>query len=389
MGNTFSSSNALHVQLKKTYYYPGEFLEGVVALNCLTQIPTSGIHVEIVGYEETVISRTESSGSNSRTVTYRGHHDFYRVRIPLGGPGTLNAGQYQFAFNVQLPMTLPPTIKYKYGSDAGKIKYKVLARVEKHGFDIKGEAEVVVVDRPPLQLHPVGNAAEKNVKMLCCISEGNLFVQMNLDKDCFSRGEDITVAVQARNSTQKDFKAIRVELKRRINLYARGVSEVHNLDCARVDGEGLKAGQNAEGSMARHLTLRLPTDLLPSVAGQLLQCYYVLEVEMRGGLRLSDVRTQVPIRISAAPSTGGGQVPIAPAPDADIFAAPEGWNPQTFAAVDVPAPRETPNPNAEIQTMPSSMESGPIGPLPSTAFYYPPPINSNAPSAPAYPPPVL
>lgn len=212
---------------------------------------------------------------------------------------------------------------------------------------------------------------------------------MNLDKDCFSRGEDVIVAVQAKNGTQKDFKAIRVELKRRINLYARGVSEVHHYDCARIDGEGLKAGQNAEGSMARRLTLRLPTDLLPSVTGQLIQCYYVLEVEMRGGLRLSDVRTQVPIRISMAPATGGVQMPVPAASEAETFAAPEGWNPQTFAAVDVPTPRETPNPNAEIQTMPSAAESGPIGPLPSTSFYYPPVYSSNAQSASAYPPPVI
>lgn len=71
-----------------------------------------------MGYEETAVQRSESSGSNTRTVTYRAHNDFYRVRIPLGGPGTLNAGQYQFAFNLQLPMTLPPTIKYHLGGDA-------------------------------------------------------------------------------------------------------------------------------------------------------------------------------------------------------------------------------------------------------------------------------
>ena len=226
----------------------------------------------------------------------------------------------------------------------GKIKYKICGRVEKSGFDIKGETEVVVIDRPPSQANPVGNAAEKNVKMLCCMSQGNLFVQMNLEKDCFSPEENIVVAVQARNQTQKDFKAIRVELKRRVILSAKHMREMHNNDCARIEGEGLKANQSAEGAMARRINLKVPADLLPSITGQLVQCNYVLEVEMIGGLRLSDVRTQVPVRITAAP-VSGPQMQIPQAPMQNI-AVPDGWNPLTFPAVEVPAPKETPNPNA-------------------------------------------
>ena len=76
------------------------------------------MHLQIVGYEETTVTRTESHGGDSDTRTYHAENTFYRVIIPLGGAGTLNAGQYQFAFNIHLPMTLPPTFKYRYGSDA-------------------------------------------------------------------------------------------------------------------------------------------------------------------------------------------------------------------------------------------------------------------------------
>ena len=70
------------------------------------------MHWQIVGYEEASVHGTQSH------ITFQSENNFYRAIIPLGGAGTLNAGQYQFAFNIHLPMTLPPTFKYKYGSDA-------------------------------------------------------------------------------------------------------------------------------------------------------------------------------------------------------------------------------------------------------------------------------
>lgn len=47
MGAAFSSSNAIHVQTSKPAYYPGEVLEGVVALSCLNRIDITGIGVEV------------------------------------------------------------------------------------------------------------------------------------------------------------------------------------------------------------------------------------------------------------------------------------------------------------------------------------------------------
>ena len=46
MGNTFSSSNALHIQPTKPFYYGGEVIEGVVALNCVTPM-SSPLKLEV------------------------------------------------------------------------------------------------------------------------------------------------------------------------------------------------------------------------------------------------------------------------------------------------------------------------------------------------------
>ena len=47
MGAAFSSSNALHVQTNKAFYYGGDLVEGVVALNCLNALNTTGIELEV------------------------------------------------------------------------------------------------------------------------------------------------------------------------------------------------------------------------------------------------------------------------------------------------------------------------------------------------------
>jgi len=57
MGNAFSSSNALVIQTNKPWYYGGESVEGAVALNCLNQLETSGIQLEVHLQQQHVFPR--------------------------------------------------------------------------------------------------------------------------------------------------------------------------------------------------------------------------------------------------------------------------------------------------------------------------------------------
>jgi hypothetical protein len=136
MGAGFSTSNALHIQFPKIDYFPGEILEGVVALNCIKPITTNGIHIEVkhpsrtcqlfslcsviaqppfchactiklpihrfaplqvLGSENTSFYTNEhdsTTGSTGSRHQY-GYFDFLKVTLPLGPPGTLQPGQYQ------------------------------------------------------------------------------------------------------------------------------------------------------------------------------------------------------------------------------------------------------------------------------------------------------
>ncbi|KAL4528091.1 hypothetical protein Ndes2437B_g00204 [Nannochloris sp. 'desiccata'] len=290
MGNTFSSSNALHVQLTKPYYSAGEMLEGVVALNCINQLSTSGIQVEIIGYEETYYSVNTTTHSSfdddafntAGTRTQQGHLDFFRVAMPLGPPGTLSPGQYQFGFKLQLPESLPPSFHHMWGGDRGDIKYKIRAFVEKSGFDIKSETEVIIVDQP-VTTGPVGNAAQQNRMVVFSASSSG-----------YNQSKNSKVAASA---------AV----------------------------QGLSPGESAEGSLARRAVLQVPMDCPPSANGRIVQCIYILEVELKGGMGLSAVKTQVPLRISSSVAGGAGAVQLQ---------APDGWKPMlVFPTVDIPSPQ--------------------------------------------------
>jgi hypothetical protein len=318
--------------------------------------------------------------------------------MPLGPPGTLNPGQYQFGFKLQLPETLPPSFQHMWGGDRGKIAYTVRAFVAKSGFDIKAETEVVIVDQP-INSGPVGNSAQQNVTMCCCMGQGSAFIQASLDKACYSRGEAINVSVSARNNTSSNFDAINLNLKRMV-VFSASFNGYNQSKSSKVAASaavpGLRPGESAEGGLARRAVLQVPMDCPPSANGRIVQCIYILEVVMSGGVGLSAVKTQVPVRISSAMAAAVSQLQ-----------APDGWKPnQVFPTVDIPSPQvqmqqqpqvmmqqqqpqyqqyqqqQQYQPQGQMQMMPQQqqqpqmmmqpMQSG-SAPMPPASFYQPPP----------------
>jgi hypothetical protein len=259
-----------------------------------------------------------------------------------------------------------------WGGDRGEIKYKVRASVEKSGFDIKTETEVVIVDQP-VNTGPVGNSAQQSVTMCCCMGQGSAFVQANLDKGCYSRGEPINVAVQARNNTSSNFDAINLNLKRMVVFSASssGYNQSKNSKVAATAAvQGLRPGESAEGGLARRAVLQVPMDCPPSANGRLVQCIYILEVELKGGMGLSAVKTQVPVRISSSSAVA------APAA-APQLQAPDGWKPnQVFPTVDIPSPQQQMmmQPQQQPQYQPQYQQQQPqMQMMPQQQMMMPPP----------------
>jgi hypothetical protein len=276
-----------------------------------------------------------------------------------------------------------------WGGDRGEIKYKIRAFVEKSGFDIKAETEVIIVDHPS-NTGPVGNSAQESVTMCCCMGQGSAFVQANLDKGCYSRGEAINVSVQARNNTSSTFDAINLNLKRMVVFSASssGYNQSKNSKVAASAAvQGLRPGESAESGLARRAVLQVPMDCPPSANGRIVQCIYILEVELKGGMGLSAVKTQVPVRISSSTAGGGAGMP-------PVLQAPDGWKPsQVFPTIDIPSPQMQQQQQLMMQQQPQMMVQQ------QQHYHYQPPqqgqglmmqpMQGNAPTAPAslYQPP--
>lgn len=336
--------------------------------------------MQIHGYENSwyTVSTSRSTYNDdlnsNTTITHseHGHNEFLRQAIPLGPPGQLNPGQYQFGFHLQLPDTLPPSFKYSFGGDQGEIIYILRAYVEKSGFDIKGEFPLLILNKlPTISPQPAGNYNESNISSCCCISKGRASIQISIDKDILLCGDTVGVTVQARNLTSAPFHSILLSLRRRFGL-ASNISLPGSINTQRytetvctASAQGLQPGECVEGASARCINLAVPPNTPPSILGMMIQCVYTLEAELRGGFGLSSLKVFVPVSVLNCPR--GDMIARQ---ENLLLQAPEGWNPsQVFPTVKVPvnysvAGRDT---RADVQDDKRSREG-------SNSDMYPPPL---------------
>ena len=221
-------------------------------------------------------------------------------------------------------------------------------------------------------------------------------IQINLPSDNFYTGAAVAVAVQARNDTSSTFDTIHVRLRRMVKLFSstrRYERQQYNKVIVDVPVQGLRAKESAEGGSARNVTLEIPGDAPPTLEGQLVQCYYMVEVELKGGVGLSSVKTQVPIRIisgGTAPLGGGvsttdggvsssetGVLPPSTSTTTTptigmTVEAPEGWKPQVFPTVNIPAPPPPP-PGTVFDGQQNSSSSSSSAAQTTSSYYQPPP----------------
>jgi hypothetical protein len=129
---------------------------------------------------------------------------------------------------------------------------------------------------------------------------------------------------------------------------------------------GLKVNEALEGPTARTIVLPLPPNLQPNIAGMLMDCNYMLELELKGGAGTSSLRTSVPLRTMPAVSATATQ-PIRQ------MEAPADWKPsQVFPTVEIAAPLAVQSPSsegadvAEMTSPQSTQSSGIMMPPPSS-----------------------
>lgn len=326
--------------------------------------------MQLDGYEETYFTTTSTS-DDSHNNTRHGHLEFFKVNVPLGGPGNLSPGQYQFGFQFVLPPNIPGSFHVSRGGDRGDITYKCKAAAHKFGFAVKCEQVITVAQSYPAS-NAVTNSANTSINMCCCIPSGNASAQATLEKDTYSGGEVINVVVQARNNSSNNF-GVEAILKRHVTLTTgqNGYYRDHWTETVcKAATQGLGPNEVAEGNMARCIQLMLPPNIAPTANGVCIKAHYTVEVVMNASNPFaSDVVVSLPVMINSGP----------PQVDASAMyqSPPQDWKPsKVYQDVHINVPTN------DVPVAPPQVMGGALPPMqtmqPQGAYpqpvYQPPPM---------------
>ncbi|GAB4822500.1 hypothetical protein N2152v2_009546 [Parachlorella kessleri] len=300
MGNS-SSTSAIWIQCDSpTGYYAGDVVRGVVCLSCAQNVTTTGIE----------------------------------LKVPLGPSGSLAAGQYQFGFVFALPHNLPGSFSYSRGDCRADVIYKVKACCHTPGMfspSIKASQQLLVYQRLQTVPSSVMQQAEAEVYFCCCFRRGHASALIDVDRDHYVAGQQAQIRLQADNQSSDGFKAVEVRLVRRVVLQADFAWKRTEKDTVcKHTYPGVPSYTTLRGGLARLIPLALPPSLPPTTHGQLIQCDYFVEVVLKGGRCVSDLKMMTPVIIHP------------PQPQDAVFFAqpPPEWQPSKIydpVAIEVPS----------------------------------------------------
>lgn len=336
-------ANSMYVYTEKYNYFCGDVVRGNINLNCVAPFNCHGIHMTILGEEQThwiehrTRTRTNSQGqqeTESYTVPFDGFNTFFKVKVMVFNfGGHVQPGQYSFPFMFQIPMGLPGVFEGSSNQHTrGSISYCIHGECEVGGMfnpNIRHSQNFVINELLQQNVSPISYHQMANVNLCCCINRGQAHLSVHVSKNCFAPGELAQVVCEARNESTESFSYIRVKLVRTMTLWAQ--HHVHNsVDIvSENDYPGVGANTVHTGAGALQLPLQLAPNIYPSVRGKIVQCSYHVDVTLvSSGCCISNLTVHVPVRIYA---------PQPPPPPA-FAQPPPGWMPQMQPLVNISIP---------------------------------------------------
>jgi hypothetical protein len=230
------------------------------------------------------------------------------------------------SFNYYVPSTLLGPER-----TIAKLRYKLVAKVEGEGANIKKEARELYITR--IMTAPVMSIVDQvsaRISTWCCISKGTVRLNAQFNKNAFVPGEMATVILDVDNQESKlDGIAFRLTLYR--SLYLRSDDRDFHIIKEPVNSvqiAGSVASKKGRLSVdQKTLQLLIPTNdsvaLATSTKGNLIECLYSLsgELVMDGFCMCYGKRPVIEKTMLIYPPQMDRQ-PLPP--------APEGWNPQVM-----------------------------------------------------------
>lgn len=337
--NLFGKQDLLYIHTDKQQYYAGEQVTGQVILSVIQPIHIDAIYLKLSGYEETSFdvsrSRTVYDKNNQpRTEHYKqhvtGNNTFFKRRYGLySQKTTLHAGNFVFPFQFILNANLPGTFnlysqKHFSSRVQAKVWYSVEAEVAVPGLltpNLRHSQDIIIHE--PLRIAPMASETHKESKVtfLCCIPKGTINMSATIDKNAYGPGETVGLRLIVDNSQSTvDLEALSLKLVAQISLKANGGSTGSTGTVVKARTPGLKAGERAD----RFIQLTLPLDTEPSTHSKLIECSYILSVELKVPWS-PDVVVRQPVQIYApVQSTYIAQLQY-----------PSNWAPSVFPTSDL------------------------------------------------------
>jgi hypothetical protein len=215
--------------LEKNIYCPGERVHGTVILRNDKPISARDVTLKITGLEKTSIE----VGDDDDSWTYHSYNHIFEITDILAGSGELPPGEHRSTFSFKVPENAIPS----YRGFNVDITYIVLAHVDiPFWFDLKTQKTFYVLyrlDNIRSWAKPVSFASpDFYTEDSICSTDIGLFgpkgpkpsFLIELDKDTFLAGEDITGKITIKNKSDKTIRKVKLLLRAKEYAWADGYS---------------------------------------------------------------------------------------------------------------------------------------------------------------------
>ena len=148
------------IQFEKSFYYPGEVVNGTIFINVVDAMQSKGVELELKCSEGTkfIISKQirindEHSPGGSRYETLREEvkdkktHFQNKCYLPMFQNNNLNVGQYGIPFSFFIPGDLPGSFEYYNYNESAYIKFEVKVKVHPINNEKKTKFSSILIVR--------------------------------------------------------------------------------------------------------------------------------------------------------------------------------------------------------------------------------------------------
>jgi len=311
MGQGFSKGNNVIIRTEKQHYATGDVLQGAVALNVIEPMDVDQIGVTFKGKELAWVQRTQSNGTTTTTYTERKRYTFYTVDIPLvSDTRTLQPGQHQFNFSVQIPDSVPPTFR-EGGSSGGAVYYTLKATVKRRGrfaSNMTSKAPVLVYDGGRLlNPQPEEDEVHQEIMNCCFFKSGDAVLKVGVDSNTIRGGDCLDIRLKSSSNSTASFKRMKIRLRGILAISTRGdpvkkSARTRKWTVAKEEKDfELDMGQAKERTVQLPIPAAPAVNLVPTYKGHLLNAYYLLEVEVLTARCIKNIKVILPIVCVPAP----------------------------------------------------------------------------------------